>query len=119
MRISKTISVLFFASLFFIVSTVIASDKFLSVEKGTSGEDALYVGMLTPNKGLDGMPRGLSDKNFVVIDDIESESTRGPASVKPAAMAAGIPAPDISLATISRRGREVTSWIRSRRRALE
>ena len=39
-------------------------------------------------------------------------------SVILAAEARGMPAPETSLATISRSGRVVTAWMRSRRRAL-
>lgn len=82
MRTSKTVSILFFASILFLVSSVIASDKFLSVETGTSGEDALFVGLLKPTKGETGVPKGLSEKDFSL--SIEDEA-RKPASVKKAA----------------------------------
>jgi hypothetical protein len=82
MGISKTISILFLSSMLFIVSTVIASDKFVSTEVTTSGEDALFVGMLAPSQGSPGMPKGLSEKNFPLE---EQTGSREPASVKPVA----------------------------------
>ncbi len=81
MRISKTISILFFASVLFVVSTVIASDKLVSVEKGYSGENALFVGLLEPLKGEPGMPKGLHIKNFPLEDDLTADSDRAPASI--------------------------------------
>ena len=39
MRISKTLSILFFSSMFLILSTVIASDKLLKSEVSTTGTD--------------------------------------------------------------------------------
>lgn len=87
MRISKTISILFFASFVFIVSTVIAgensTDKLISVETTTSGEDALFVGMLKPTKGKAGLPKGLSEETFSATAEYEDD-TREPASVQKA-----------------------------------
>jgi|GEM_PF-3921611 len=83
MRISTSISILFFASLAFIVTTVIAQEKLISVETGTSGEDALFVGILKPTKGHAGLPKGLSDDAFKVTSEDE-ENDRVPASVQKA-----------------------------------
>ena len=75
MRISKTLTLMFFISIAFIVSTVVAEEKFIGLEK-VSGEDAIFTGILGAKKGTQGMPEGLDADDFPV-----EPAGRAPASV--------------------------------------
>ncbi len=81
-------SLLSFASLAFIVSTVIAQEKLSSVDQGqtkddvqnASKDDAIFAGLSSPSKGERGLPQDLRDQDraFQIIGDEQRE----PASVK-------------------------------------